>query len=479
VARIAIIGAGFSGTLLALHLLRRCPAGSKITLIEHSPQFGRGTAYAAGNPNHLLNVPAGRMSAFHDRPDDFLEWLRERARRLREEPPAAGSFVPRQVFGDYIRHLLNREIKTPTHAVTLTLAKGDAQHIEQTSGEMVVHLDRRRSVHADLVVLAVGNFPPESPKVADSSFYDSALYRSDPWGADSFTGLDPAAEVMLIGTGLTMVDAAISLMDRGHTGPIHALSRRGLRPQRHLASPTAPAPSTEGVPTSLVALTGYLRRETDRAAAEGSDWRVIVDALRPFTGDVWAEMSMADKARFLRHIRPWWEIHRHRMAGPVADRIEAAIADGQLRLYGGRIRSYDMADGKVTVRYRVRATDREDSLTVSRVVNCSGPGADYARISHPLIRSLLEAGMVRPDPLCLGLDVTRNCALKDVKGAISGKLFAVGPVTKAAFWEMTAVPDIRRQCEYLANHLSGLVKPAAPKPDPHRELKREVRALLG
>jgi uncharacterized NAD(P)/FAD-binding protein YdhS len=456
VARIAIIGAGFSGTLLALHLLRRCPAGSKITLIEHRPQFGRGTAYAAGNPNHLLNVPAGRMSAFYDRPGDFLEWLEGRAEDPSETRPTESSFVPRQLFGDYIRHLLNREIKSPSHRVSLTLTKGDAQRIEQVGNEMVIHFDRRRAIHADLVILAVGNFPPESPAVADSTFYDSDLYRADPWAADAFSDLDPRSDIMLIGTGLTMVDAAISLMDRGHRGAIHALSRRGLRPQRHLPSPAMPAPRAESVPTSLVALTGFLRREADRAKAEGADWRAIVDALRPFTGDVWAEMSMADKARFLRHIRPWWEIHRHRMAGPVADRIEAAIADGQLSLHGGRIQAFDRQDGKVAVRYRVRGTDRVERLTVSRVVNCSGPGADYARISHPLIRSLLEAGMVRPDPLCLGLDVTRNCALKDKKGAISGRLFAVGPVTKAAFWEMTAVPDIRRQCEYLANHLSAL-----------------------
>ena len=160
-ARIAIIGAGFSGTLLALHLLRRCPAGSKITLIEHRPQFGRGTAYAAGNPNHLLNVPAGRMSAFHDRPRDFIEWLERRPDFSGEPPLSESSFVPRQLFGDYIRHLLNREIKAPAHAVSLTLAKGDAQRIEQTAEEMVVHFDRRRAVHADLVVLAVGNFPPD------------------------------------------------------------------------------------------------------------------------------------------------------------------------------------------------------------------------------------------------------------------------------------------------------------------------------
>jgi uncharacterized NAD(P)/FAD-binding protein YdhS len=462
-ARIAIIGAGFSGTLLALHLLRRCPAGSKITLIERGVQFGRGAAYATGNPSHLLNVPAGKMSAFHDRPRDFVDWLKSQTGLPVTGPLNEGSFVPRQVFGDYVRHLLNQEIKTPSQPVSLELLRGDAQRIEQSGDEVVIHLDRRRVVHADLTVLAVGNFPPESPTLADPSFYDTDFYRADPWAADTFTDLDPDSPVLLIGTGLTMVDAAISLLDQGHRGPIHALSRRGLRPQRHLPVVKAPSPRADSFPTDLVQLTAFMRREGRRAAAENADWRAIVDELRPFTGDVWAEMAMADRARFLRHLRPWWEIHRHRMAAPVADKIDAAIARGQLTLYGGRIRSFDVAGDRVTLSYRVRGTDRIERIVAARVINCSGPGADYARISHPLIRSLLKDGMVRPDPLCLGLDVTRNCALKDTRGAISGRLFAAGPVTKAAFWEMTAVPDIRRQCEYLANHLSVLAKAVRPR----------------
>jgi len=232
---------------------------------------------------------------------------------------------------------------------------------------------------------------------------------------------------------------------------------------RLLPGGQAPTPRAEPFPTDLVGLTAFMRREGRRAASEDADWRAIVDELRPFTGDVWAEMSMKDKARFLRHLRPWWEIHRHRMAAPVADRIDAAVARRQLTLHGGRIRSFEVEGDQVTLSYRVRGTSDIRQITAARVINCSGPGADYARISHPLIRSLLGSGTVRPDPLCLGLDVTRNCALKDTKGAISGRLFAVGPVTKAAFWEMTAVPDIRRQCEYLANHLSVLAKAVRPR----------------
>jgi uncharacterized NAD(P)/FAD-binding protein YdhS len=449
---IAIIGAGFSGTLLALHLLRRCPPGTRITLIERNRQFGLGQAYATGNPGHLLNVPVGRMSAFHDRPLDFLHWLQSRPpEELGGVEPTAGSFVPRRLFGAYVRHLLNREIKG-AHRDQLALARGAVIGLDRSVHPLVLTLDRGAPIEADLAVLAVGNFPPAPPQVLESSFYDSPHYRPDPWAPDALSELDPAAPVLLVGTGLTMVDVVISLLDQGHYGPIHALSRRGLLPRRHQAGPPPPETSF-AYPTSITALTRTLRDE-----AEVGDWRAVVDSLRPFTQDLWQALSLADKQRFLRHLRPWWDVHRHRMAGPVADRIEAALAARQLRIHVGRLRDFRIEDGMVDVVYRPRGTDATASLLAARVINCAGPGADYARISDPLVRTLLQDGTARPDQLRLGLDVTATCALRLGSGAISRRVFAVGPVTKAAFWEMTAVPDIRRQCELLAQHLASLTR---------------------
>jgi uncharacterized NAD(P)/FAD-binding protein YdhS len=473
--RIAVMGAGFSGTLLALHLMRRCPSGAEILLIERNVQFGRGTAYATPNPSHLLNVPAGRMSAFYDRPNDFLEWLEKRSDSLGIGPVTAQSFAPRQAFGAYVRHLLNREMKASSEVDRLKLVHGEAIGAEKCGDHLHIHLDRGRKLQADIAVLAVGNFPPEAPRVADRSFYDSDLYRPDPWAADTFTTLDPTAPVLLIGTGLTMIDATVSLLDRGHVGPIHALSRRGLLPQRHRPIDKVPTPRSESFPTNLVELMRFLRREAVRADGEGADWRSVVDEIRPFTGDVWAELSTADRARFLRHLRPWWDVHRHRIAGAVADRIEGARARGQLRISAGWIRAFESRPEGVAVTYRVRGgTEQMTTLTVARIVNCSGPGCDYSRISHPLICNLLETGLVRPDPFNLGLDVTSGCALKDRRGAISGRLFAVGPVTKGAFWEMTAVPDIRRQCEHLAGQIAMLLKAAPGRPAPRPPIPRPV-----
>jgi uncharacterized NAD(P)/FAD-binding protein YdhS len=458
---IAIVGAGFSGTLLSLHLLRHCPPPVRLVLIERNSQFGRGLAYATGNASHILNVPAARMSAFHDQPDSFLNWLISQPGGENTGPQ---TFAPRRAFGAYIRALLNDEIKRSGRD-RLELVKGDVTGLDRSTHPLLLSLDRDRTIQADFAVLATGNFPPEPVPVADKGFYDSPLYRPDPWASDALTDLDPDAPILLLGTGLTTVDAVNSLLDQGHRGPIHALSRRGLLPRRHASVPI-PAPEHEPFPTAVNALTRFLRKESARAIAEGSGWQPIIDELRPFTVDMWQTMPLPDRRRFLRHLRPWWDVHRHRVAGPVADRIDAARASGQLRILVGRVRQYAIDGDRAEVLYRPRQKDTLVPINVARVVNCAGPGADYDRIPDPLIRGLLRDGVARPDPLRLGLDVTGNCALLNKDGAISRRLFAVGPVTKGTFWEMTAVPDIRRQTEKLAEYLAALAKAAPARPSP-------------
>ena len=458
---IAIVGAGFSGTLLALQAVRHCPAPTRVVLIERHPRFGHGQAYATTNPSHLLNVPAGRMSAFPDRPLDFLHWLQERT-APGCTPPTPACFAPRRAYGAYIRHLLQAELRRPDSR--LELLRGDVLGLELAPGP-VLRLDRGRTLAAELAVLAVGNFPPEPPRLADPAFYDGPLYQGDPWAPDALAGLDPEAPVLLIGTSLTMVDAVISLLDQGHRGPVHAVSRHGLLPRRHLAGTPAAAPPGQPVlSTALPVLLRSVRRAAARAAAEDGNWQAVIDGLRPFTLDLWQGLSVQDRQRFLRHLRRWWEVHRHRMAGAVADRIEAAQASGQLAIHAGRLRSLTAHDGGAQATIQPRGGAPLRTLPAARVVNCAGPCADYERIGHPLIRALLQDGAVRPDPLRLGLDVTGSCAVLDREGAISRHLFAVGPVTRGAFWEMTAVPDIRRQCESLALHLATLIPMPPPRP---------------
>jgi uncharacterized NAD(P)/FAD-binding protein YdhS len=445
---IAVIGAGASGTLLALHLLRRAPPGTRVTLIERNPSFGPGLAYATGNASHLLNVPAGRMSALVDQPRHFLDWLeRQSAQLLDGIQPTEASFVPRRLYGAYLRHLLNRELLNPA----LDLVHDSVTAIDGA----ILRLASGRTISADLVVLATGNDRP-APPCDVPALRTSPYWRPDPWAPDAFSALDRHLPVLLIGTGLTMVDTVMTLLDQGHAGPIHAVSRRGLLPRPHGSG--APVPPLQAkLPAELRALTRLVRRQT---AASGDAWRGVIDALRPFTQQIWEALPVADRRRFLRHLRPWWDVHRHRMPATVAARIDAAREAGQLRVHAGRIAGFATSQRGLDVRLRLRGGGAA-TLRVTGVVNCSGPCTDVTRSDDPLLRALLRDGSARPDACRLGLDATPAGALRGRDGTVSQTLFALGPLTRGALWESTAIPEIRRQCEVLALHLSKLLREQA------------------
>jgi uncharacterized NAD(P)/FAD-binding protein YdhS len=464
--RIVIIGAGFSGSLLAVHLLRRSRPEDRVFLIERNAGFGRGLAYATGNPRHLLNVRAGNMSAFSDQPDHFLEWIRalpEADRGAVQVTVDRLTFVSRRLYGSYIQHILAQEIWSKEYGNRLCLVADEAIALHHTDGHYRVEVGCGQHYEADAVALAVGNFPPEG---------DTPRYVANPWDAAAVAGLDQDGPILLIGTGLTMIDVVVSLLDQRHRGPIHAISRRGLLPRTHAAATPGPRflPASSA-PQRVLALLTLVRQEVDRAAAEGRDWRAVVDALRPDTQDLWRGLPLAEKQRFLRHLRPWWDVHRHRMSPGVAARIQAARARGQLTVSRARLGRLTPKRGGIEAEL-LSVGGTSVTTRVDRVINCSGPLSGISRIPAPLIRALLSEGGARPDPLDLGLDVTGEGAVIDVSGRISDRLFAVGPITKGVFWETTAVPDIRLQCERLATHILDTARRAPDSGKPSPDVRR-------
>jgi uncharacterized NAD(P)/FAD-binding protein YdhS len=442
--RIAIIGAGFSGSLLAVQLLRRFAPNARVYLIEKTAQFGRGLAYATGNPGHLLNVRAGRMSAFADDPDHFLRWLARTPDAARLAPIGPESFVPRRLYGAYIQSLLGDEIWQTGKGRNLYLVNDEAVAIHTRVGGLAIEMRGGWRYDVEAAVLAVGNFPNED--VAAHTY-------GNPWSARALAGLAAHAPVLLMGSGLTMVDTAISLVDQGHRGPITALSRRGLLPRRH--GPVEPHRGFAELTLARPGLASLLRgvRREIAAAGGGESWRSVMDALRPFTTELWTALSAADKQRFLRHLRPWWEVHRHRMAPAVADAIAGLVARGQLSVVAGRIKAMVPDANGVTLAVRRRGRAADETLRVARIIDCSGPQYDFARIDSALVRGLLVHGTARADPLGLGLAVTRDGAVIDRWDVASRRIYALGPVTRGTFWEITSVPDIREQCWALASLL--------------------------
>lgn len=441
IEHVAIVGAGFSGTLQAINLLRH--AGPRATLIERRPVPARGVAYSAAHPSHLLNVRAGKMSAFPDDELHFVRWLAEHHPGL-----DATSFVPRLVYGDYLSGLLDETAERS--GSRLTILNGEVVDINFGGDDKpTLLLSDGRRIDADAVVVAVGNLPPHNPAGLHADQLSPSLYARDPWASDLTEGLDPDDSVLLLGTGLTMVDVALLFEARGFAGKLIAVSRRGLLPRTHEGA--APVPQlAERPPTQASALTHAVRNNAGKIG-----WRSAVDALRPFTQSLWRGASDDEQSRFLRHLRPWWDVHRHRIAPPVAQRIEALRAAGRLDVHAGKLIGTRERDGKAEVTWRPRGADQAHQMRVSRIVNCTGPQGDLMRTSEPLLQRLLERGLIRPDAHRLGLDVDAQCAVVAADGTPSTYLYALGPMTRGCFWEIVAVPDIRVQTWTLARVLSN------------------------
>ena len=436
---VAIVGAGFSGALLAVNVLRE--AGPSTVLIDHREVFGRGIAYSAPNPSHLLNVRAGNMSAFVDQPRHFSDWC------IAHGHGDGTSFVERRRYGAYIGGLLAQSVASADGR--LALVRDEALHAEVTADGVAITLASGECVVADALVLAMGNLPPQSPPALRDAGLPVDLHVADPWGGSFTHGLGAGDTVMLLGSGLTMVDVALSLESAGFGGRIIAMSRRGLLPHRHEAGvPPGDRKARPSLPASR--LLHDIRRRADTIG-----WRSAIDELRPFTRALWRGADPAERARFLRHLRPWWDIHRHRLAPPVADRIAAMQARGQLRVVAGKPSAFaDTGRGGVAVSWRPRGAAADTSLDIRRVINCTGPLGQLGDATDPLLQGLLADGLARADPTGLGLDVDSESRLIGADGLANTRLFALGPLTRGAFWEIVAVPDIRQQVWQVARTLA-------------------------
>lgn len=431
---VAIVGGGYSGTLLAIHLLRQ---SVRVTLVERGPQMARGVAYGTARPEHLLNVRASGMSAFPDQPRHFADWLQQAGAGI------ADDFAPRQLYGRYLQDLLQSALAEHSSAFA-------ARHADVTAiSDQALILSTNERIEADAIVLAVGNLPPEVPRAIPSTLAPD-IYVPDPWAEDITEGLRPSDRVLLIGTGLTAVDVAITLDTAGFAGEILALSRRGLLPHAHAAITTARPAQADGLTSRCTSLLGHVR-----AHARSTDWRTAVDALRPFTQKLWSDASREEKSRFLRHLRPWWDIHRHRIAPAIANRLRSMQGAGRLEVAAGKIMAVEPdGDRSASVTWRPRGSGETRTTPVRRIVNCTGPQANIVRAGEPLLVSLLAKGRIRPDACGIGIDVDAQCRVIGANGTSDPKLFAVGPMTRGALWEIVAVPDIRAQVATLAERLA-------------------------
>ncbi len=441
ITTIAIIGGGVSGTLTAFHLVRQ-GAPARVILIDPRPDFGLGLAYSTPSLQHLLNVPAGKISALPDQPNHFLHWLRE------NHDPAATekTFAPRAVFGRYIQSLL--ESASPIEQEIATVV--DLR--PQDSGA-VLTLDNGCELRADLIVLATGNFDPAPLSEITNATSASGLYRHNAWAAETYEGLHPDAPVALIGTGLTGVDVVLRLRELGHRGRIIALSRHGIFPNRHAEyTPLSSTAIPSDTPASCVAYLRALRA----AIRGGAEWRAAIDSLRETTNELWLRLPIEEKKRFRRHLQRRWEVVRHRMAPSIAAIIESELRNGTLEIREGHLKSVDASPAGAHI--TLRAHDDSERFYADRVINCTGPRMDYRRIPSALLQNIFNRGLVTSGPLGTGFHCSKDGAVIDAGGQASEVIFNLGPGRLGDLIESIAVPEIRQQAFALASTLADRIR---------------------
>ncbi|MBC5773692.1 FAD/NAD(P)-binding protein [Pontibacter sp. KCTC 32443] len=454
---IAIIGGGLSGTLTAIHLLHNATCNTTINLIDQDRyRMNRGIAYSSQLTFQPLNVPASAMSLFPEHPLDFFYWLEAQQHRYEKHlkhPVSKDDFIPRFIFGDYLKARL-QEAKMKAHpSINFVEVYDEAISVKRKANCFQVDFRDHESIKADKVVLALGNFPPAQLPIPDAAFYQSSKYVASPWAAKGLADLPVDASLLLIGSSLTMVDLVGSLKAQGHKGKIYVISRHGLLPQPF--DVYTPSYHKLNLPIhsdlSVIALFRFFRKEIKKAEEQGYTWRSVLDAMRPDIPAIWQALPLTEKKRFLRHVRPYWETHRHRMPASSATLINGLQQQGQLEVIAATILNMVDEGEHACITLKKRKYTATSQIKVSRVINCTGPQSDFTKIQMPLVQQLLEEGLIKPDQLKLGLETAPDGTLIGEQGTPIDGLYTLGPPRKATLYESTALREIREQAKELAN----------------------------
>ena len=443
---VAILGSGFSATALAVHLLESLPSSKTISLVGARAKYGLGIAYSTRDENHRLNVPAGRMSLYADRPDHLVEWLKSSGLGYGKD-----DFVPRRLFGRYLQETLAASLRQKDNAARVHFADAEAINCEQLDDTcQVFSLSTGEQIQSRHTVFCLGGTPSGLP-IPETAIDPAARphVTINAWADNWLDRIEADAAVFLLGSGLTTVDQLVSLEKRGHRGRIHVLSRHGLLPQVHVVPRNDPAqPAFDAGTLTLSQMLHRLRRQAETV----HDWRMVVDALRPHTQAIWQHLDAVERARFFRHANSWWSVHRHRMAPEIADIVHGMQREGRVTIHAGWLQAIRGGD-RVVATYLDRHSHETREIPFDHMVNCTG--MEKCSISKvPLLKKMAAGGMLTADAHGLGLSVGPGSELLTPEGRAHRRVYAMGPMTIGQFFEIFAVPDIRVQANRIAEAIA-------------------------
>jgi uncharacterized NAD(P)/FAD-binding protein YdhS len=461
-ADILIVGGGLSGTMLAVQLLR-LPGKRRIVIIESRSELGRGEAYSATELGHTLNGNAARMSVDPDDTNDLTQWLTDYIaaggwpESDEQHVPVAELFPPRGIFGLYVQQrLAEAQAVGAAHSSTVEHVRGEVTDLQSDATGVIITLADDTRLIGRFAVLATGMFAAARTPQRDSNALNAAAV--DPWDVEAMRHLDPRGRVLIIGSGLTMVDAVVSLEQAGHRGPIDVFSRHGLLPHVRRQPPTWPDfLGDDHSIRSTRQLVRALREQCEQAIAQGIDWQAPLDTVRVHIPRLWSQATDLQRRQFVRHVRPWWESHHHRSPPPSAQLLDRLEQEGRLQIHAASLQSVEAPQaGQVRISLRYRGEDQPRVESGAALINSTGIQYDWRRVDRALPRNLLARGLIQPGPLALGIGADPGGAVLDSQGRISDRLFAMGPPLRGMWWESTAVTDVALQAKALAARLASL-----------------------
>jgi uncharacterized NAD(P)/FAD-binding protein YdhS len=446
--KIAIIGGGLSGSLVTINLIKQATGASTIYLFEKTQgQLNKGVAYSSQLPYQLLNVPVNEMSLFLDKPMHFCEWLKEKGYNYQ---PA--DFATRDLYGKYVAESFANETAKQSR-VEVKVVLSEVTNIERCDGGYRLVDDMGEKVEVDKIILCTGNLPPGDVPGLPQAIKNNIAYVSHPWDGFDVNSLSSRENILMVGSGLTMLDLVLSLNYNDHIGKITVISRRGLLPLPHGTSLPYKLSHVPEDGLNISTLLTWFKNEVKLAEQEGKDWRSAVNAIRPYIQNLWSRLPLEEKKRFMRHLRPFWEIHRHKMPLESQAILNRMKQDGRLEIIAGRIKNAEALENTIKVTYHTRNSSARKQVAVNRIINCTGPETEYRKLRSALYQSLIENKLVQANELSLGLNSTSEGFIIDAEGKVNYSMAIIGPPAKGILWECTALREIRLQAALVVQHI--------------------------
>jgi uncharacterized NAD(P)/FAD-binding protein YdhS len=442
---ITIIGGGFSGAMLVVNMLKENKP-VHIRIIEKDKRVGYGLAFSAIKDYHLLNVPAHVMGAFPDDTKHFVHWLKS---KNIETPPFC--HVPRKLYGEYINELFEEQLKTCKQNQKVEIITDEAENIFLKQGKAEVRLKSGTSFLTGKVVLAIGHFPPGHPRSKDRTFIESKRYFQDPWSVPLDKEFRSSDKILVIGSGLTMIDTVLSLYYNGFKGKIFSFSNHGYIPFVNQPSVVYPSIYKEIMEhDNILDIFKTVRKHMRLAEEKGIGWRAVLDSFRYQNQEIWLSLPFEEKKKFLKHLSRLWNIARHRIPFDYDKIINQLIKSGQLVIRAVKILSIVKGDNCIDVHYKLKKSEKEITDKFDYLLNCTGPQSNYEHVESPLVINLLKQGYIKCDIFKMGLNALPNGTLIDKEGVPSSILFTMGPPLKGILGESTAISELRKQAQDLA-----------------------------